>query len=102
MISYVVRCEFGERAVMDRFVAWLRDEHCQDVCRGGALSAELVVLDGDTLALEARYTFASREAFYLYESREAPRLRAEGLRIKGNDEVRFTRSTSEIVYRTTM
>lgn len=100
MIRYIVRCEFDERAVRDRFAAWLQEEHCADVCRAGALDAELVLLDGDTLALEVRYTFASRESFAKYEAEEAPRLRAEGLRIKGDAVVRFVRSTGEIILQT--
>ena len=100
MISYVVRCEFDAQLVMHRFTAWLRDGHCAEVCRAGARSAELIVLDGDTLALEVRYVFPSREAFATYEADHAPRLRAEGLRLKGEDEVRFFRATGEIILQT--
>ena len=50
----------------------------------GAVSAEVVEHDGG--GFEARYTFASREAFAAYERDHAPRLRAEGLALFGPDK----------------
>ncbi|MFO0663519.1 MAG: DUF4286 family protein [Polyangiaceae bacterium] len=101
MFSYVVRCEFSDPAVCASWQAWLVEEHCRDVCEAGALSGEIVRVDGDVLALESRYVFASREAFLKYESEHAPRLRAEGLAKKGNDDVRFSRHTGEIILQQT-
>lgn len=103
MFSYVVCCAFSDEAVRDRWLAWLAEEHCADVCRAGALSAELVALDpqgGADFEIEIHYVFASRQSFEVYERDEAPRLRAEGLRFKGTDDVRFSRKTGEIILQT--
>ena len=103
MFCYIVCCTFSDAAIRDRWLVWLRDEHCADVCRAGALSAEILKmdrLDGNDLVLEVHYAFSSREAFEAYECAEAPRLRAEGLRFKGDDDVRFSRKTAEIIPQT--
>lgn len=105
--SYVVRMAFADRGAMEGFLAWLRDRHVADVCAAGAAEAELVVLDpGPDAAstIEARYLFASRDAFTRYEREEAPRLRADGLAELArlgvaSDRVTFTRTTGEIVAR---
>lgn len=102
-ISYVVRIAFTDRASMLAIVAWLRDRHVADVVTAGADGAELVLLDeAHGHVVEARYRFASRDAFARYEREEAPRLRAEGLAEIGRlgialDAVTFTRTTGEIV-----
>lgn len=95
MISYVVRIEFDDALVRDETLAWLHARHVDDVLAAGALSAEVVVIDG-TLALEARYRFASRDAFRDYERDHAPRLRADGLAFLAGRPARFTRSTGTI------
>lgn len=79
-VAYTVRCTFTDANVADEWVAWLRDEHVADVCRGGAESATVVRLDGDPITLEVRYRFPSRDAFDAYERDHAPALRDEGLR----------------------
>lgn len=102
---YVVRCTFDAPEPMERFFAWLRDRHVADVCAAGAVDAELVRLDPTQErphAVEARYRFASREAFLRYEREEAPRLRADGLAELANiglspDRVTFTRTTGDVV-----
>jgi hypothetical protein len=64
---YSVRAEFTEPNTRDRYVQWLREGHCLAMVRdGGALSAEVTVLDDG--AVEARYLFASREDFDGYEA----------------------------------
>ncbi len=95
--AYDVRIEIEDRAVLDAFVAWLRERHIADVCAAGASSGELVVLDAPNTIL-VRYRFASREAFEDYESRHAPRLRAEGLAQLAGAPAVFTRSTGRIVF----
>lgn len=78
-LAYTVRCSFTDPDVAERWLAWLRDPHLQDVLDAGAASATVVRLDGEPLTLEARYVFADRAAFQAYERDHAPRLRAEGL-----------------------
>jgi hypothetical protein len=91
---------FLERDAMEAFLVWLRDRHLGDVRAAGALDAVLVVADEPNV-IEARYRFASRDAFEVYEREQAPRLRADGIaelaRIGAADGVTFTRSTGEIV-----
>lgn len=101
MFSYVVRCSFVTQEAMREFLAWLRDVHVADVCAAGAEDGFLVVLDtadGESPALEARYTFASREAFDTYLRDHAPRLREDGKvvaeRVGG---VTFARTSGEII-----
>lgn len=85
-IAYTVRCSFTDVEVAERWLAWLQDRHLQDVCDAGAESGDVVRLDGDgsedgSTICEARYTFASRQAFSDYEKHHAPRLRQEGLEL---------------------
>ena len=84
-IAYTVRCRFQDAEVAELWLTWLRDRHLQDVCDAGAESGDVVRLDpvgqeGDVVC-EARYTFASRQAFEAYERDHAPRLRQEGLEL---------------------
>jgi len=78
--AYVVRCSFLLEEKRLGFLEWLRSSHVAEVCAvGDVTAAEIVVLDGDDIALEIRYRFASRQAFEDYERLHAPRLRAEGI-----------------------
>lgn len=100
--SYVVRVTVEGGDAFDRYLSWLRDPHVGDVCAAGAESAELVLVDvppGAPRVVEAHYRFPSREAFAVYERAEAPRLRAEGLRVveELGIRVRFERATGEIL-----
>jgi hypothetical protein len=86
MISYIVRCQFGggsenPRELSVRWLNWLRDEHLEDVMDGGAESVEVFEMDENQPTFEIRYVFPSREIFVAYEKDQAPRLRAEGLRL---------------------
>ena len=98
-ILYTVRCSFSaDKSVADKWVAWLRDEHLQDVLNAGAMGAELVRMDGDEVAYEVRYRFPSREAFQTYERDHAPQLRAEGLsRFPLDLGLTYSRSVGEFV-----
>ena len=78
-IAYTVACTFTDPEVAEAWVAWLRDGHLADVCAGGAIDARAVKMDGPQIRYEARYRFASRQAFDAYERDHAPRLREEGL-----------------------
>jgi hypothetical protein len=76
VIVYSVVAEFTEPSTRERYVEWLRGGHCLAMVRaGGALSAEVTVLDGG--AVEARYLFASRADFDGYQSGPAVDLGAE-------------------------
>ena len=98
MFAYTVQCTFGDAATADAWVRWLRDEHLAEVCRAGALAAQVVRLDGEPVRCEARYGFASRGAFETYERDHAPRLRAEGLeRFPLEMGLTYVRTTGEIV-----
>ena len=93
MFAYIVKCSFAPNAssVADDWLAWLSDQHLVDVMEAGALSAEVIELDSNDYAeavqdpgpiarsFEIHYRFSSRADFESYESRHAPRLRAEGL-----------------------
>src|SRR6185295_7191597 len=96
-LSYVVRITFDERAIVPRYLPWLR-AHVGHVCDAGAESAAIVVLD-DLPAVESRYVFSSRDAFARYEKEEAPRLRREGIDelARLGVEATYTRTTGEIV-----
>lgn len=74
---YTVRSEFPDAATRTRYLAWLTGGHAAAlVSQGGALRAEVAELDDGTV--EARYLFASREAFDAYEAGAAVALRADG------------------------
>lgn len=79
---YVVACTFEPHAgeVASAWLAWVREEHIQEVLMSGALSAEVLRVTGTALQFEIHYRFAGQENFKRYERDEAPRLRAEGLR----------------------
>ncbi len=85
------------RAHRDDWLGWMRGGHLQDVIDGGALRAELIELDGGA-TFEARFLFASREAFERYERDHAPRLRAEGLARFGVEQgFVYTRTVGVVV-----
>ncbi len=77
MFVYTVRSEFPDAATRARYLDWLCGGHAAAlVSEGGALRAEVSELDDG--AVEARYLFASREAFDAYEAGPATALRADG------------------------
>jgi hypothetical protein len=76
VIVYSVLSEFTDPGTRERYVAWLRDGHCLAMVRvGGALSAEVTVLDGG--GVEARYLFASRADYDDYRVGPAVHLGAD-------------------------
>ncbi len=82
VIVYTVVAEFAEPATRQRYVEWLRDGHALSMVRdGGALSAEVTVLDDENGCpggtVEARYLFASRADFESYQAGPAIQLGAE-------------------------
>jgi len=95
-IEYVVRCVCDTPALRGAMERWLVEGHLADVCAAGALSADAVRFDDAPEVVEARYRFASREAFAAYERDHAPRLRAEG-RALFPEGVRFERRLGEVL-----
>jgi dipeptidase E len=81
-VAYTVRVTFSDPSLVNGWLAWMHGGHLAQILAAGALDAELVELDSpEGRSFEARYHFASREAFASYEREHAPRLRAEGLRL---------------------
>lgn len=78
--AYVVRAELPDAARVERYVAWLEGGHVAAVVAAGAASGEVLRFDGDPLAVEAHYRFASREVFAAYEAGPAAALREDGAR----------------------
>lgn len=98
MLHYAVACEFDNAETAQEWVDWLEREHLAEVCQAGALSAEIIRMDGDTIRYEVHYRFRSRAAFDIYEREHAPRLRAQGLRLFPLElGLRYARSTGEVI-----
>lgn len=105
MFSYTVICEFDDESVAQEWVDWLRDEHLWDVCKAGAIDAEVIAVDRDddhalrnVWIREVRYHFHDRSAFEIYVRDHAPRLREEGLkRFPPQRGLRYARRSGEIV-----
>ncbi len=97
MLAYTVRIELPSHAVAGELLRWLEERHIADVVASGALEGDAVLLDGEPPGVEARYLFASRDAFARYEAEAAPRLRAEGLALFGPERgVRMSRTVGEL------
>lgn len=101
-VAYTVTALLPDTVTRDRFVRWLREGHIQQVVGGGAKEAVVVVVEEPATPLKVvcRYIFASREAFDLYQTNHAPKLRAEGLRLFGPElGVSFERSVGKVIAR---
>jgi hypothetical protein len=80
VVVYTVRAEFVDATTRERYLAWLAEGHCLAVVReGGALCAEVTVLDDGTV--ESRYLFGSRADFEAYQVGPAQHLRADATRL---------------------
>lgn len=80
-IAYTVVATLPSEALARAYVEWLQDGHIDAVVAGGAERGSIVVIEepASPRRVEARYEFASREAFDRYVTEVAPPLRAEGL-----------------------
>lgn len=97
-LSYVVTATFSDRALVQTYIDWLQSGHTDAVRAGGALSAEILVLDANPPRVQTRYVFPDRPAFVAYESDHAPRLRQDGLRLFGPPTgTTFSRETGLIL-----
>jgi hypothetical protein len=96
-VAYTIAATFSDAALADEWLCWLREGHIAEVLAGGASTAEVVRMEGTANSFEVRYHFPSREAFARYEAENAPRLRAEGLRLFPPEKgVIYRRSLGEI------
>jgi len=99
-VAYTVTARFQGPEKVGEYVTWLCGGHVGEVLAAGALSGEIVRLDGspEQPAVQTRYVFATREAFERYEREAAPRLRAEGLALFGpGTGVQFSREVGTVV-----
>ena len=98
MIAYSVTCTFQNESLAREWIEWIETEHLGEVIAAGAIDAEVVILDGNPMRCEARYHFASREQFNIYEREHAPRLRNEGLKkFPLTRGMSYVRSMGEVV-----
>ncbi len=98
MIAYSVTCTFQNESLAREWLEWIESEHLGEVIAAGAIDAEVVILDGNPMRCEARYHFASREQFNIYEREHAPRLRNEGLKkFPLTRGMSYVRSMGEVV-----
>ena len=103
MIAYSVTCTFQNESLAREWLEWIETEHLGEVIAAGAIDAEVVILDGNPMRCEARYHFASREQFNIYEREHAPRLRNEGLKkFPLTRGMSYVRSMGEISWRRMM
>jgi hypothetical protein len=97
-IRYTVAVSFPDEEIAQRWLAWLRAGHINEVLAGGATAAEIIRCDGPVVEYEVRYSFPSRDAFDRYEREHAPRLRAEALsRFPPEHGVHYHRSTAVVL-----
>lgn len=96
-ILYAVIATLPDEPTRVRYIDWLLQGHIQQVCAGGATSASVIRLDGQSLRVMARYTFPTRDDLERYIATYAPRLRAEGLALFGPETgVTFERLTGQV------
>ncbi len=83
MLAYTVAAQFTDPNVALEWLDWLKGGHVEEVLAGGAISAQIVLIENDQDAMkkfEVRYLFPDGDAFKSYESLLAPRLREDGLK----------------------
>jgi Domain of unknown function (DUF4286) len=97
-IAYTVSAVFDSAELANEWLHWLQAGHIAEVLAAGAVDAEIIALDGPRPAFEVRYHFPSRQAFAHYETKHAPRLRAEGLqRFPPEKGITYQRSLGSVV-----
>ena len=97
-MTVVVAVTLPEEKTAERWIHWLKAGHVAEVLRGGATSADISRVDGDSITFEVCYRFPSREAFASYERDHAPRLREEGLQLfPPTSGVIYRRTTAAVI-----
>lgn len=98
-LAYIVTAAFPNDALRHEFVRWLKAGHTDAVLRGGAATAEVLVVDepAEPLTVQVRYTFPDRGSYDRYVREFAPALRSEGLRMFGPEKgISMTRHVGTI------
>lgn len=97
-ILYTVTATLPDEPTAAEYVAWLEDGHVDEVIAAGAHSGMIVRLEGSPIRVQTQYVFSTRETFDRYVQREAPALRAEGLkRFPPERGIAFSREIGEII-----
>lgn len=95
-VRYQVRASFVDAATADRFVAWMRAEHGDELLAvPGCL--EYRVYRRDELAVDAEYLFTDAAALETYLDTQAPALRAKGRERFPAELADFTRAVAPLV-----
>lgn len=79
-ILYIVRATCRDAAQRETYRAWLVPHHTDGMLRYDATSVRVTLFDlaeDGTAALEAHYTYPSREAFETYVREHAPAMRGD-------------------------
>ncbi|MGD9693814.1 MAG: DUF4286 family protein [Phycisphaerales bacterium] len=97
-ILYTVTATLPDEATAAEYISWLEDGHVDQVVAAGAHSGMIIRLEGPTLRVQTQYVFSTRETFDRYVERDAPALRADGLkRFPPERGIAFSREIGEIV-----
>lgn len=93
MIFYNVTINIHE-SVHDQWMQWMQEKHINDVLATGKFSSARMVkvlieeeMGGTTYSIQ--YTTDSKETLQQYYDEDAPRLRAEGLKLFGDKMLAF-------------
>ncbi|MCW5769692.1 MAG: DUF4286 family protein [Phycisphaeraceae bacterium] len=90
-VEYAVTASIPNKALCDRYLAWLTGGHVQAVVGAGATRARVLILDPDapgangTHTVRSVYEFPTRSEYQHYLQAHAPALRADGLARFGPD-----------------
>lgn len=99
LYQFTVAVSFPDEETCERWVEWMYYVHVEEVLSAGAISCEVVRIEGTTIQLEARYLFESQEAFEAYERNEAPRLRADALeQFPPETGILYRRNRGEVIF----
>lgn len=99
-IRYEVTAICASSDIRARYLAWMRDEHVDDLLRvDGCLECRIAILSD--LKTRAEYLFLSEEHLNKYLHEIAPKLRLEVRKHFTEQDIKFERSQSEIAYEKT-
>ncbi len=97
-ILYTVTATLPDEPTAAEYIAWLEDGHVDQVVAAGAHSGMIVRLEGAPARVQTQYVFSTRETFDRYVQRDAPALRADGLkRFPPERGIVFSREIGEIL-----
>ncbi len=97
-ILYSVTATLPDEPTAVEYIAWLEDGHVDQVVEAGAHSGMIIRIEGAPIRVRTQYVFSTRETFDRYVERDAPGLRADGLkRFPPERGITFSRDIGEIV-----